>query len=1180
MKRIYPLVSLLVLAFSAFAQPTRCDSLASAMSGYNAAYPNGSNLWTFTGILNDSLGGQHYDSASSQNISNTASYWMAQLQKCGLSCPGIVSCGTVSSQMSSFLSQYPQYDSAAPDVTWSTYLNENGAGTDVMGITNWWYTPDEWRALFVCCGVSAPPVPVSLLTRCDTMQAVLGVIPGVGSASFNQNNLINELNAVYGGSGDLAYWFPQLLACGDSCSQIVSCSSFSSAMDSLGTYVAGGGTNGPYSVPFAEGYLGIVFQGYSTMDTASWDAVFSCCQPSHVNYGSDTMTYCEQLELMRIQLEYILPGHSCLPSWLYNYALSQFLPQMPQIKDSNITQLCAELTTCKVTCLSTCDEAILTSCDSVNSVAYVYRVLLKNEGVTVDTAALNTLYALLFGQSLPYSAIMSQINNCNPNDTAVLTEIVYTAQNVQYTTSGTQTYIEFDLFATDTPTNLLFSQGNIYVQYDSTIFGTNLVGNGLITATKGMSVDSPYYNLSLSDSTSTMLKIAMVHTPSPAALANLDSISQQLCHLKIDISGFNLSAVGAYFDTLSMAHRSAFKFTPSGLEFPYDRILVNGLVASLRSDDIDAQITNVSYTSSYPVYLTFNVQIEAVDPLHDADVSIAYNIANFGTSPTLSCTKSSGLGIYDFSAGASSGTIDLALSPGSSYPTTITSDQYGNIGTFPVPNDFSTYTTIATCSLTVVNCCYASGAYISTSAVSGEYALPDGVLQDDGNGDYWYDIDADAYSSTGVSGSFDNSSHGICPSGATPNITGISPTTIDAGTFSVLTIDGSGFGCDKGVVLFRNSNDGGASTMHTQTPDIQTWQDDQITVWVPGAQDQNNRIAAGSGAVQIQTSVGDLSNQSATLTIPYAALNIRDASNNLVYVGLANDNGTGAYNMIPSTGLTSTQLSTITQAMNDWDCNIGVQLSMTSPSSSIIYYPGDGVCSVTFGSLSSGTAALTLATVSQSDICSAGTVGLVTYISDIDIEFSNEANLFYPDLNGSVPSGELSLWGTARHEFGHGLGLLHVDQTSDLMYYLQDNGDLGTGLLPISGDDHNGGMYLMSYVSPSVLSLCYSQPAIQSFPAGCGSINGINSISENPFNLNLYPNPFNDYITVSGVLDCGRDIKIGIMDVLGQFVYSNDLGIKSGALNESLNVSSFASGIYIVKVSIDDQTKQFKIVKK
>jgi hypothetical protein len=388
-----------------------------------------------------------------------------------------------------------------------------------------------------------------------------------------------------------------------------------------------------------------------------------------------------------------------------------------------------------------------------------------------------------------------------------------------------------------------------------------------------------------------------------------------------------------------------------------------------------------------------------------------------------------------------------------------------------------------------------------------------------------------------------------------------------------LTITGTGFGCDKGQVIFTNSAQDISPTMHTQTPDIQTWQDNQITVWVPSCQVSGDGMAAGSGSVQIQTapSAGSVisSPSSDVLNIPWAALNVRDGSNNPVYVGLENENGSGGYTFTPdNTTVSSTALGTITQAMNDWKCETGVNFQIGTGGNNLNESPTDGVNAIFFGTPNIGALVTTKTSVSRNSACNYNGA-----IVDIDMIISNTATWDY--TNTTTPaSGDITLLGTIRHEFGHASGLREVINTSDLMNWE----DLGTGTsaLPISGQDRTGGLYVLTDV-PNQISSCFSTN-IQSYPTGCG-VSGINTI-DSQFNVSVSPNPFNENIVIHADIEEANKMKVSIFDIIGQTIETINYGSNYGIINKELNLSNLSSGIYVIQISIGDHTSEFKLVKK
>lgn len=72
--------------------------------------------------------------------------------------------------------------------------------------------------------------------------------------------------------------------------------------------------------------------------------------------------------------------------------------------------------------------------------------------------------------------------------------------------------------------------------------------------------------------------------------------------------------------------------------------------------------------------------------------------------------------------------------------------------------------------------------------------------------------------------------------------------------------------------------------------------------------------------------------------------------------------------------------------------------------------------------------------------------------------------------------------------------------------------------------------------------------------------------------FNFYPNPVKDVLNISykNTID-----EVQIYNLLGQQVYSN----KVNAAESTLNVSQLTSGTYLVKVTSNNETSTFKIIK-
>ncbi len=396
-----------------------CDSIQTVVNLFNQQYPNGTNEWTFTGLLYNYLGGWHYDSTAAQYINYTDLTWFTKIKSCNISCPNIVNCSIVGSAMDSFRAQYPQYDSAAPSAVWTDYLNEKNAGSDNNG-NQWTFQPRQWVGLLVCCNVM-PPSPVALASHCDTINTILDNIPGIGTVNLNSDYILNALNSNFdwqhydSASGlnvpnTFSYWYSQLQQCGDSCRQIVSCDSINAAIRELSSFQLSHDSTVTYPLPFVEAYLGFKFGNYQ-FDQATWGSILRCCNPPSVNYNDTVLSHCDSTQLVRFALQYQVQTDSCLPIWLYNFLLSQ------DGDTANMYQLCSELVSCNMQCLPYCSGSLASSCDSVSSVYYVYQQVLASEPghPSGDAGLLQTAYLILYGQSLSSDQIIPKIIACDSN---------------------------------------------------------------------------------------------------------------------------------------------------------------------------------------------------------------------------------------------------------------------------------------------------------------------------------------------------------------------------------------------------------------------------------------------------------------------------------------------------------------------------------------------------------------------------------------------------------------------------------------------------------------------------------------------------------------------------------------------------------------------------------------------
>jgi subtilisin family serine protease len=85
---------------------------------------------------------------------------------------------------------------------------------------------------------------------------------------------------------------------------------------------------------------------------------------------------------------------------------------------------------------------------------------------------------------------------------------------------------------------------------------------------------------------------------------------------------------------------------------------------------------------------------------------------------------------------------------------------------------------------------------------------------------------------------------------------------------------------------------------------------------------------------------------------------------------------------------------------------------------------------------------------------------------------------------------------------------------------------------------------------------------------------GLSVGDEQPFQINLFPNPVKDNLFITKSFAAGRG-EILIYNQLGKMVYRSNVFENYN----QINLSDWTSGIYILKLNLDSISKQFKIIK-
>lgn len=269
----------------------------------------------------------------------------------------------------------------------------------------------------------------------------------------------------------------------------------------------------------------------------------------------------------------------------------------------------------------------------------------------------------------------------------------------------------------------------------------------------------------------------------------------------------------------------------------------------------------------------------------------------------------------------------------------------------------------------------------------------------------------------------------------TPAISAFTPSTISAGTQSVLTISGWGFKEKTGAatVQFRNANSVLANSF-ISIPDstyIVSWTDTEIKVIVPGAS-AAGIAGSGSGVFRVIDKNGFTIESETPLTISYNQFEYK--KNKLI---LANTNNKGGYTFTFNNALSSDIKASFTRALNQWVCKTGVNAEINTTTSSancVDHLDAYNTISLATSSCPLPAGALA-ATYTSYSICN---LNAPIFPESIDMVFNPNSSFYYG--TGTTPSTQYDFESVVLHELGHAFGQGHNSNNTEVMYPSLSNG--------------------------------------------------------------------------------------------------------------------------------------------
>ncbi|GIV26888.1 MAG: hypothetical protein KatS3mg027_0702 [Bacteroidia bacterium] len=198
-------------------------------------------------------------------------------------------------------------------------------------------------------------------------------------------------------------------------------------------------------------------------------------------------------------------------------------------------------------------------------------------------------------------------------------------------------------------------------------------------------------------------------------------------------------------------------------------------------------------------------------------------------------------------------------------------------------------------------------------------------------------------------------------------------------------------------------------------------------------------------------------------------------------------------------------------------------------------------------------------------------------ISDFDIFINNKylSKFFYDTTSAALSASKIDFLEVMYHEIGHGVGLMHVIDSSDIMYYRS----LGPLSYSIPGAQRRKPMPYTSAVdgvntqiSTSAVTIsgqCGFEDMVQLNAGSCSFIS-VEEYLKNKLNVVIYPNP-----SENGIFNLSFDIPdenvkpvIEIFDIVGKKIYSETLPISFNKhYSHQMNIgNTISKGMYLLVI--------------
>ena len=409
----------------------------------------------------------------------------------------------------------------------------------------------------------------------------------------------------------------------------------------------------------------------------------------------------------------------------------------------------------------------------------------------------------------------------------------------------------------------------------------------------------------------------------------------------------------------------------------------------------------------------------------------------------------------------------------------------------------------------------------------------------------------------------------VSSSRSTPQINSVYPLEVTAGTKTLITISGQGFGenQENSRVAFHNADDGGQSFVELNSgPHYVSWSDTEIQIYVPSSTLYNTAVA-GTGSIRVIKGNGSVTESESHLTVDYAKSEVvySEILNETMLVGVQQGGYEFKINQNLLTLLGGPELAA--KSIEKWACNTGANFNLSEGLTAATEFAQDDISVIGLSNPGQFPNYLLGRTVTTFSSCGTPN-GLQWNLIEVDILLNRDINWW---LTEDAPTESTFDIETALlHELGHAHLLQHNNDPSSPMYFELTAGTARRDLHAEA--DIEGGQFV-SYSSAEANHTC-SAEYHQLYDFSSCNLSVINDVDEAETNSFLaFPNPFVNELSLSASWLAGAEYSI--IDATGRLVLSDVLN----ATSNSIQVSSLSKGVYLLRIESEGKVVAQHIVK-